>query len=57
MKAAQASRAYADAMATYLGLGVDKMTDYNCALATWIIRNQPGHAMSETGITDGLGFH
>jgi putative DNA methylase len=40
--------AYAGAVATYLGLGVDKLTDYNCALVTWIDqRDQAGHAFTK----------
>ncbi len=43
--------AYADAVATYLGLGVDKLADYNCTLVTWIIqRDQAGHAMTKQAL-------
>ncbi|HVC97832.1 MAG TPA: DUF1156 domain-containing protein [Pirellulales bacterium] len=43
--------AYADAVATYLGLGVDKITDYNCTLVTWIMqRDQAGHAMTKQAL-------
>ncbi|MEX1027215.1 MAG: DUF1156 domain-containing protein [Candidatus Paceibacterota bacterium] len=40
--------AYSDAVATYLALGISKMTDYNSTLVTWIMqRNQAGHAFSK----------
>ena len=43
--------AYADAVATYLALGVDKISDYNCSLVTWIIqRDQAGHAMTKQAL-------
>lgn len=43
--------AYADAVAVYLALGIDKLLDYNCALVTWIKqRDQAGHAFTKQGI-------
>jgi putative DNA methylase len=45
------ANAYADAVATYLALGVDKITDYNCSLVTWIVqRDQAGHAMTKQAL-------
>ena len=39
--------AYAEAVATYLGLGVSKVADYNNTLVTWIVqRDQAGHAFT-----------
>ena len=43
--------AYADAVSVYLGLGVSKLTDYNCQLVTWINqRDQAGHAISKQAL-------
>lgn len=43
--------AYADAVATYLGLGVSKLADYNCANVTWSSsRDQAGHAFTRQAI-------
>jgi putative DNA methylase len=43
--------AYSDAVATYLGLGIDKIADYNCTLVTWIMqRDQAGHAMTKQAL-------
>lgn len=48
---------YADAVATYLGLGIDKLTDYNCTLVTWIFqRDQAGHAFSKQAIPMVWGY-
>lgn len=45
------SSEYADAVATYLGLAIGKMVDYNCSLVTWIQqRDQAGHAMTKQAI-------
>ena len=39
---------YAQAVATYLGLGVGKLADYNCVNVTWIYgRDQAGHAFTK----------
>lgn len=44
-------QAYADAVATYLAIGVDKAVDYNCSLVTWISqRDQAGHAMTKQAL-------
>jgi putative DNA methylase len=45
------ANAYADAVATYLGLGVSKLADYNCANVTWSqSRDQAGHAFTKQAI-------
>ena len=42
---------YAEAVATYLAIGVNKMTDYNCTLVTWIMqRDQAGHAFTKQAL-------
>jgi len=44
-------QAYADAVATYLGLGIDKIVDYNSRLVTWITqRDQAGHALTKQAL-------
>ena len=48
---------YADAVATYLGMGIDKVADYNCTLVTWIFqRDQAGHAFSKQAIPMVWGY-
>ncbi|MFM6139615.1 MAG: hypothetical protein ACKPCP_36675, partial [Sphaerospermopsis kisseleviana] len=43
--------AYADAVATYLGFGISKLTDYNCQNATWSnSRDQAAHAFTKQAI-------
>ena len=43
--------AYADAVATYLGAGVSKLTDYNCNLVTWSqSRDQAAHAFTKQAL-------
>jgi putative DNA methylase len=43
--------AYSEAVSVYLGLGVSKLTDYNCQLVTWINqRDQAGHAISKQAL-------
>ncbi|MEW6213349.1 MAG: hypothetical protein AB1631_33955, partial [Acidobacteriota bacterium] len=43
--------AYADAVATYLGLGISKLTDYNCVIVTWSqSRDQAGHAFTKQAL-------
>jgi putative DNA methylase len=45
------ARAYAEAVSVYLGIGVSKLTDYNCQLVTWINqRDQAGHAISKQAL-------
>jgi putative DNA methylase len=45
------ARAYAEAVSVYLGMGVSKLTDYNCELVTWINqRDQAGHAISKQAL-------
>ena len=45
------ARAYAEAVSVYLGIGVSKLTDYNCELVTWINqRDQAGHAISKQAL-------
>jgi putative DNA methylase len=43
--------AHAGAVATYFGLGIDKIVDYNCCLVTWITqRDQAGHALTKQAL-------
>jgi putative DNA methylase len=45
------ARAYAEAVSVYLGMGVSKLTDYNCKMVTWINqRDQAGHAISKQAL-------
>lgn len=45
------ARAYAEAVSVYLGIGVSKLSDYNCVLVTWINqRDQAGHAISKQAL-------
>lgn len=45
------ANAYADAVSVYLGMGVSKLTDYNCQLVVWISqRDQAGHAISKQAL-------
>ena len=45
------AKAYAEAVSVYLGLGVSKLTDYNCQFVTWINqRDQAGHAISKQAL-------
>lgn len=45
------AKSYAEAVSVYLGLGVSKLTDYNCQLVTWINqRDQAGHAISKQAL-------
>jgi putative DNA methylase len=42
---------YSEAVSVYLGLGVDKASDYNCSLVTWIHqRDQAGHALTKQAL-------
>lgn len=43
--------AYADTVATYLGLGLSKLADYNCTNVTWSqSRDQAGHAFTKQAL-------
>ena len=45
------ANAYADAVATYLGLGLSKVADYNCKNVTWSqSRDQAGHAFTKQAL-------
>jgi len=51
------AEAYADAVAVYLGLGISKMTDYNCTLVSWSYsRDQAAHAFTKQAIPMIWGF-
>jgi len=44
--------AYADAITTYLGLGLSKLVDYNCTNVTWSHnRDQAAHAFTKQGLS------
>jgi putative DNA methylase len=45
------ANAYAEAVATYLGLGLSKVADYNCKNVTWSqSRDQVGHAFTKQAL-------
>jgi len=45
------TQAYADAVATYLGIGLSKLADYNCVNVTWSqSRDQAGHAFTKQAL-------
>jgi len=49
--------AYADAVNVYIGLAIDKATDYNSSLVLWSpTRDQVKTTFSRQATTNGLGF-
>ena len=48
--------AYADAVSVYLGLGVSKLTDYNCQLVTWINQRDQVGRYQKQALPMVLGF-
>jgi putative DNA methylase len=52
MRDSESHTEYADAVVTYLGLGVSKLADYNCSNVTWSqSRDQAAHAFTKQTVS------